>query len=58
MAENKPTHPSVIAFLEGLEDEQKKQDCYAVLDLMREVTQEDPKLWGSIVGFGQYHLTT
>ncbi|HYN86921.1 MAG TPA: DUF1801 domain-containing protein, partial [Ardenticatenaceae bacterium] len=52
----KPTPASVEAFLNGVEDETKRADCYALLALMREVTGQEPRLWGdSIVGFGSYH---
>ena len=47
---------SVESFLNGIADERKRQDAFALLDLMRKVTKEEPKLWGSsIVGFGSYH---
>ncbi len=52
----KPTDESITAFLDSVEDEKKRKDSYAVLELMREVTGEEPKMWGdSIVGFGSYH---
>lgn len=47
---------SVDTFLEGVDSEKKREDSYALLDLMREVTGEEPAMWGtSIVGFGSYH---
>ncbi len=47
---------SVEDFLESVEDEGKRADSRAVLDLMRRVTGEEPAMWGgSIVGFGSYH---
>jgi hypothetical protein len=58
MAENKtvPTDQSVEGFLNGIADEQKRQDSFALVELMREVTGMDPQMWGSsIVGFGSYH---
>ncbi|MDX1438930.1 MAG: DUF1801 domain-containing protein [Rubricoccaceae bacterium] len=52
----KPTDASVKKFLDGVENAQRKKDAYVILDLMREVTGKEPKLWGpSIVGFGSYH---
>jgi hypothetical protein len=46
---------SVEAFLDALEDDRKRADCQAVLKLMREVTGEQPAMWGeSIIGFGSY----
>ncbi len=45
---------SVDGFL-GAADEKRRGDCYALLDLMREVTGDEPSMWGdSIVGFGSY----
>lgn len=45
----------VEAFLNGIEDEGRRADSFAVLQLMREVTGAEPRMWGdSIVGFGEY----
>src|SRR5690554_1287316 len=36
--------------------EQKLDDSFALLELMREATGYEPKMWGdSIIGFGKYH---
>lgn len=52
----KKTKASVTAFLNKITDEQRRKDCQAVLDLMKQATGEDPKMWGSsIVGFGKYY---
>ena len=52
----KATDASVEAFLHGVESEKKREDAFAILALMEEVTGEPPKLWGSsIIGFGSYH---
>ena len=50
-----PTGDSVQAFLETVEPEQKRQDAFALLELMRQATGLEPVLWGKIVGFGKYH---
>ena len=58
MSENKtqPTDASVDAFLDAVENDRRRADARAVLELMREVTGEEPRMWGpSIVGFGEYH---
>jgi hypothetical protein len=48
---------SVEGFLNSVEDEEKRADCFRVLELMTKVTGEEPKMWGpSIVGFGSTHL--
>jgi hypothetical protein len=47
---------SVEDFLNAVADEGKRQDCFEILKLMKQVTNEEPKMWGaSIVGFGSYH---
>lgn len=52
----KQNEASVEAFLNSIEDEKKRQACFTLLKLMRDVTQSEPKMWGgSIVGFGSYH---
>lgn len=52
----KPTDASVEAFLHQVENEKKREDAFAILALMQEVTGEPAKLWGSsIIGFGSYH---
>jgi hypothetical protein len=54
----KPNDASVEAFLDAVPDERKRSDSYTILELMKRVTGEEPKLWGgSIVGFGSYHYT-
>lgn len=58
MAQNKtqPTTRSVTAFLNAIEDPERRRDCKKVVALMRAATGEPAKMWGSsIVGFGQYH---
>ncbi|MBI4789128.1 MAG: DUF1801 domain-containing protein [Chloroflexi bacterium] len=47
---------SVAKFLNGIKDEQRRQDCFTVLEMMKKATRAEPKMWGSsIVGFGSYH---
>lgn len=47
---------SVTKFIEGVADEQKRNDCFEILKLMKQVTKDEPRMWGaSIVGFGTYH---
>jgi len=47
---------SVTGFLNSVEDEQKRKDLFEILKIMKQVTKEDAKMWGtSIVGFGSYH---
>jgi hypothetical protein len=47
---------SVVDFLSGVADEQKQKDSFEILKIMKQITKEEPKMWGSsIVGFGSYH---
>lgn len=51
----KPTHANVTKFLNSVADKTRREDCFAVLEMMRDVTKEEPTMWGSsIVGFGRY----
>jgi len=51
----KPNDLNVGAFLRTIADEKKRQDCLTILELMRQVTKSEPKMWGgSIIGFGRY----
>ena len=59
MAKNKTTQTeaNVLEFIDTVSDtEQKKNDSLALLELMKEISGYDPKMWGpSIIGFGKYH---
>jgi len=58
MAENKTkqTKASVDKFINAIKDENIREDCYTIIDLMNSVTKEEPKMWGpNIIGFGTYH---
>ena len=58
MKENKTkqTNENVEWFLSSIEEDQKREDCQHLLDIMQEITQQPPKMWGtSVVGFGEYH---
>ena len=54
-AKTQRTKRSVDAFLNTIPDEQKRQDAFAIVDIMRQATKAEPVMWGSsIVGFGTY----
>jgi hypothetical protein len=58
MAENKtkPTKRSVTAFINGIDDKQKRADVKKVAVMMRKATGARATMWGpGIVGYGQYH---
>lgn len=50
----KQTTADVTVFLEGIADEQKRNDSYTILKLMQDATREKPIMWGSsMIGFGK-----
>jgi hypothetical protein len=56
MAEPKTreTAASVTAFLEKIPDKIQREDARSVVKIMRSITREEPRMWGSsIVGFGR-----
>lgn len=51
-----PNDNSVSAFLNTITDVRKRNDCFALVQLISKITGYQPKMWGaSIVGFGSYH---
>ena len=57
MVKNKTTETSVDVhdFLNNLENEKRKEDSLALLEIFRSVTGFEPKMWGpTIIGFGKY----
>jgi hypothetical protein len=58
MAKNKHTETeiSVDDFISDIADEKKRADSYTLIELCKELTGFDAKMWGpSIIGFGTYH---
>jgi len=44
---------SVEGFINSVENEQKRKDSFAILEMMKKATGEEPKMWGtSLIGFG------
>lgn len=53
---NKATTGDPLAFIDALDSDAQKADCLRLIDMMKKVTGESPKMWGQgIVGFGSYH---
>ena len=53
----RPTGASVTAFLNAIEEEQKRKDSKALVALFKDVTGKKPEMWGpSIIGFGRYDM--
>ncbi|MEO9485126.1 MAG: DUF1801 domain-containing protein [Ekhidna sp.] len=57
MAKTIETEVSVQDFINSyVENDQKKEDSHRLIDLMKEWSGFEPKMWGpTIVGFGGYH---
>jgi len=52
----KVNNASVTDFLNSVADEQKRNDSFEILKMMKQLSKADAKMWGtSIVGFGSYH---
>ena len=46
----------VVDFLNAVEHDTRREDAFVLLDLLKELTGEEPVMWGpSIVGYGTYH---
>ena len=47
---------SVTKFLNSIDDAKRREDSFAVLEIMQAITKQEAKMWGTaIVGFGTYH---
>lgn len=52
----KPSTKSVTHFLDAVELQQRREDAFELLEIMKDISGEEPVLWGpSIIGFGKYH---
>ena len=50
------TDASVEDYIAQIEHPKRRRDSFTLLELMKRLTGDEPKLWGpSIIGFGQYH---
>ena len=49
------TEADVQAYLESVEHPTRREDAFAVLEMMRQITGVEPAMWGpSLVGFDSY----
>jgi hypothetical protein len=54
-AKTKPTSASVEEYLASKASPEQLADCKALMALLKKVTKQAPKMWGSsIVGYGSY----
>lgn len=53
----KANNNSVSEFINALTDERKRNDSFALCEIMEEICQAKPKMWGdAIIGFGDKDL--
>jgi Domain of unknown function (DU1801) len=51
----KASNQNVKDYIMRVEDPIKREDCLKLLELMRQLTQAEPQMWGtSIIGFDRY----
>jgi hypothetical protein len=49
---------SVEKFLRSIKNEQKRNDCFVISNMMEKTTKSKPEMWGtSIIGFGRRKYT-
>ena len=52
----KKTEVSVESFLNGVADAKQRAESFRLVEMMKEITGEQPRMWGpTMVGFGDYH---
>jgi len=56
VAKTLPNDASVEGYLLSIENEQRREDTRAVVEMMKQITGHPPVMWGdSIIGFDTYH---
>lgn len=51
----KETEVNPVDFIKSFAIGQKQEDAFTLLEMMKKITKEEPKMWGpSIIGFGSY----
>jgi hypothetical protein len=47
--------PEVQAYVDAIPAPARRRDAETLVEVMRRATGEEPRMWGTIVGFGSYH---
>ena len=57
LAEQKtrPNSGDVEEFLAGIIDVSKRAESRVLIEMMQDISGHEPVLWGTMIGFGQYH---
>jgi hypothetical protein len=46
---------NVNDFIETIDNADRRSDCYQIVEIMKEVTGHEPKIWGqNMIGFGRF----
>lgn len=51
----RPSKQSVEGFIAKIGDAERREDCRKLVRMMRKATGEAPRMWGTMIGFGDYH---
>jgi Domain of unknown function (DU1801) len=52
----KKNDESVIDFINSIDNETKRQDCFELIKIFKDCINEEPAMWGNgMIGFGSYH---
>jgi hypothetical protein len=51
----KKLDPAVDAYLAGIPNESRRADCVTLIEMMRKASKHEPRMWGTMVGFGDLH---
>ncbi len=45
----------VRSYLDRVAPEKRRRDAMTLVELMRRASGQEPRLWGTMIGFGEYH---
>jgi hypothetical protein len=51
----RPTKESVAGFIARIRDEGRREDCLKLVRMMKQATGKSPRMWGTMIGFGDWH---
>lgn len=51
----KASRASVAAFIRRIADPERRADCRTLVRMMKKATGNSPKLWATMIGFGDFH---
>ena len=51
----RPGKQSVEGFIAKIRDPERRADCMKLIRMMKKATGKSPRMWATMVGFGDYH---